>query len=395
VAGTREQAREDAREDAGDTAADEADAFAPWVIDADGHVVEPVEMWSTHLPGRFRSYAPWVLQLEDHFRFVCNDRIGFRIGGRNESLGAPGQTPHQEAAPVAALGGSDPRARLDDMAVDQIGTAALYPTWGLMIQGVSERGPALALCRAVNDWLAGYCAVDPVHLIGVGTLPMTDAADALDEARRCVEQLGFRAVWRRPEQPAGAPRPDDAAYEPLWSFLEEADAALAVHPGLSGVIPVDELRKRYDDDFASMHAVHFVTEQIMAITSYIGGGVLERHPRLRVAFLETGAVWALSYLHRLDEHVETFGFDRAGLSMKPSEYFRRQCFVSVEGMEPALGAMVEAFPESVVFASDYPHGDAVFPGSTGELLATTELGAPRVRAILRDNGRRLYALDEQ
>jgi predicted TIM-barrel fold metal-dependent hydrolase len=364
------------------------------VIDADGHVVEPVEMWSKHLPGRFRSYAPWVLQLEDHFRFVCNDRIGFRIPGRNESLGAPGQTPHQEGAPVAAKGGTDPRARLADMAVDRIGTAALYPTWGLMIQGVTERQPALALCRAINDWLAEYCAADTANLIGVGTLPMTDAGDALDEARRCVERLGFRGVWRRPEQLDGVPRPDDTVYEPLWSYLEEADVAVAVHPGLNGVVPVDELRKRYRDDYTPMHAVHFVAEQIMALTSFVAGGILERHPRLRVAFLETGAVWALSYLHRLDEHLETFGFDRAKLTMRPSEYFRRQCFVSVEEVEPALGVMAAAYPDSIVFASDYPHGDGIFPGSTRDLLETTELGAPVVHAILRDNARRLYALKE-
>ncbi len=367
-------------------------AAGAWVVDADGHVVEPTETWSRHLPGRFRSYAPWVLQLEDHFRFVCDDRMGFRIPGRNESLGAPGQTPHLEAAPVAARGGSDPDARLQDMAVDHIGTAALFPTWGLMIQAVSNDEAALALCRAINDWLAEYCERDPAHLIGVGTLPMTDAGDALQEARRCVDQLGFRGVWRRPEQLDGRPRPDDEVYEPLWSFLEEADVALAVHPGLSGVIPAPELRKRYRDDFAAMHAAHFVTEQIMALTSFVAGGILERHPRLRVAFLETGAVWALSYVHRLDEHLETFGFDRAHLSMKPSEYFRRQCFVSVEEVEPALAAMIDTFPESIVFASDYPHGDGIFPGSTKDLLETTELSPAAVRAVMRDNACRLYAL---
>ena len=58
-----------------------------------------------------------------------------------------------------------------------------------MIQGVTEREPALALCRALNDWLAEYCAHDPSRLIGVATLPMTNADDALAEARRCVEQL--------------------------------------------------------------------------------------------------------------------------------------------------------------------------------------------------------------
>ena len=75
----------------------------------------------------------------------------------------------------------------------------------------------------------------------------------------------------------------------------------------------------------------------MALTTFIAFGILERHPRLRVAFLETGAVWALPYLHRLDEHLEVFGFDRGALTMEPSDYFRRQCFVSVEEVEPGLG----------------------------------------------------------
>jgi predicted TIM-barrel fold metal-dependent hydrolase len=78
--------------------------------------------------------------------------------------------------------------------------------------------------------------------------------------------------------------------------------------------------------------------------------------------------------------------------MKPSDYFRRQCFVSVEEPEPALGVMLEAFPDSIVFASDYPHGDGTFPGSTRELLETTELTPNSVHSILRDNAERLYGL---
>ena len=101
----------------------------------------------------------------------------------------------------------------------------------------------------------------------------------------------------------------------------------------------------------------------------------------------------MSYLHRLDEHLELFGFDRGALRMDPSDYFRRQCFVSVEEVEPGLAAMVEAYPESVVFASDYPHADGTFPGSTADLLATDVIGEADVQRVLRDNARRLYGLD--
>jgi len=371
----------------------EPEGSTSWIVDADGHVVEPAQLWDEHLDPRFRSYAPFVLQGDDHFRFVCNDRIGFRIRGRNESLGAPGQTPHRASAPVAAAGGADPAARLRDMDVDHIGTAVLYPTWGLMIQGVSDPAPALALCRAVNDWLATYCAEDPTRLVGVGTLPMTDAADALAEARRCVERLGFRGVWRRPEHLDGLPHLQDPSYEPLWSYLEDADVPIAIHPGLNGVVPVDGLVARYGDYYSALHALHFPVEQMMALTTFVAFGILERHPRLRVALLESGATWALPYLHRLDEHLDTFGFDRGRLTMRPSEYFSRQCFVSVEQPEPALAQMLAAHPGSVVFASDYPHGDGTFPGSAAALCDTPELSTGAVRAILRGNARRLYRID--
>jgi predicted TIM-barrel fold metal-dependent hydrolase len=381
------------------TSTSRADAGSPVdvvtsVFDADGHIVEPDSLWQDHLPARFHSYAPRVIQFDDHFRYICNDRLGFRIAGRSESVGAPGQTPHREERPQLADGGSDPAARLLDMDVDHIGLAALYPTYGLMVQGVTEREPALALCRAINDWLAAYCDGDRSRLIGVGVLPQTDADDALAEARRCVEELGFRGVWRRPEHVAGTTHVQDPAYERLWAYLAEADVPLAVHPGLSGVIPVEPLTAIYGDYFSPIHAVHFAAEQMTALTTFVAYGILERHPTLRVAFLECGATWAQSYLHRLDEHLETFGFDRGGLTMAPSDYFRRQCYVSAEEVEPGLAGMLADYPDSVVFASDYPHGDGTFPGSTADLLTTTDLPPDGVRAVLRTNAFRLYGLED-
>ncbi len=366
---------------------------AAWVFDADGHVVEPDETWTRHLPARYRDYAPRVVQDGDHFYFECDGRRGFRIDGRSESVGAPGQTPHQSDSPIAARGGSEPGPRLDDMTLDGIAVAALYPTYGLMIQGVTEREPALALCRAVNDWVAEYCDHDRDRLLGIGTLPMTDAGDAFAEARRCVEQLGFRGVWRRPEHFGSLPHVYDEAYEPLWSYLEEANVAFGVHPGIAGLVPYEQLRSHYDDYFTPLHATHFILEHLLAITTFVAYGILERHPGLRVAFLESGAVWALGYLHRLDEHQELFGFERGRLTLAPSEYFRRQCFLSVEDAEPGLGGLLDVYPECVVFASDYPHADGTFPGSTRSLLDSEQLDDATRRRVLRDNARRLYGFD--
>ena len=100
-----------------------------------------------------------------------------------------------------------------------------------MIQGVTERAPALALCRAVNDWIADYCRRAPDRLLAIATLPMAECGDALAEARRCVERLGMRGVWRRPEHWTGIPRLHDPGHEPLFAYLAEAGVPLAIHPG--------------------------------------------------------------------------------------------------------------------------------------------------------------------
>ena len=363
------------------------------IVDADGHVVEPDAAFTEHLDPRFRSWAPRVVRYDDHFRYACGDRLGFRIFARPETVGAPGQTAIVTDQPVVARGAEDPAGRLLDLDVEGIATAVLYPTYGLMIQGVVEREPAVALCRAVNDWLASYCAHDPARLVGAGTLPMCHPDDALAEAQRCVGELGFRGVWRRPERMPGTPALHDPGYERLWSFLEEADVPIAVHPGMNGVVPNDYFGLRFDEDFTAMHATHFPVEQMMNVTDFVAFGILERHPRLRVAFLECGAGWVPYYLHRLDEHLEVFGYPHAGLTMKPSEQFRRQCFVSVEEAEPGLAGVLTSYPDSVVFASDYPHADGIFPGATKELLETDELDDGARQRVLRANAVRLYNLE--
>lgn len=367
---------------------------APWVIDADGHIVEPDACFRDFLPSKYSSYVPRVVQFDDHFRYVCGDRISFRIFARPETVGAPGQTAHVTDSPIVARGADDPAGRLLDMDVDGLARAALYPTYGLMIQGVTEREPGVALCRAINDWLASYCAHDPHRLVGIATLPMTHPDDALAEAQRCVEQHGFKGVWRRPERFEGIPALHDPGYDALWSFLEEADVPLGIHPGLNGVVPYSYFGDRFDADYTAMHAAHFPVEQIMNLTSLVAFGILERHPKLRVGLLESGAVWALHYLHRLDEHLEVFGYPNANLTMRPSDYFRRQCVVSVEEVEPGLEAMLAGYPDNVVFASDYPHADGTFPGATKELLDTDALTDAQRRAVLRDNAVRFYRLED-
>jgi uncharacterized protein len=341
-----------------------------WVVDGDGHVMEPFDIWDRFLPARFRPLAP---EFHDEWRELL----------------------------YAIPGGTDPSLRGRDMDLDGIERAFVYPSLGLGIQGVTEPEAALALCRAVNDWMAEYCRDTDGRAIGVGAIPSTTGADALAESQRCIEELGFRGVFRRPELYPGVLPIHDRSFDGLWEYLESANAPIIAHSGFNPFVPIPYFTDRFADSTVACHAALFPIEAMMALNSFILYGVLDRHPRLRVGLVESGAVWAHSYVHRLDEHAAKWpsllGVDvtpGVALRRKPSEYFADQCFVSVEEVEPGMVAMLDAYPNSVIFASDYPHPDATFPGSTSEILGSPLLTAEQVRAVCRSNALRLYGLTE-
>jgi len=130
----------------------------------------------------------------------------------------------------------------------------------------------------------------------------------------------------------------------------------------------------------------------MAFASLLEGGVLERHPRLRVGFLEAGCGWVPYWLWRLDERWENVAHEVAEtVTMRPSDYFRRQCWVSLEADEPYLGELIDFVgADRVVFASDYPHPDHM-PDLTDTLVALEDrLTSATLGRILDDNARALY-----
>ena len=132
-------------------------------------------------------------------------------------------------------------------------------------------------------------------------------------------------------------------------------------------------------------------EQMTAAASLILGGVLQRHPRLRVGFMEAGCGWVPYWLERMDEHAENYRFEVPHLKERPSAYFRRQCFVSFELDERAVPYVAETVgAETLVFASDFPHHDCFFPGAVEKIRRRTDLDAELVSAMLSDNPNRLY-----
>jgi predicted TIM-barrel fold metal-dependent hydrolase len=137
-------------------------------------------------------------------------------------------------------------------------------------------------------------------------------------------------------------------------------------------------------------------DMMETLTLLTCGGVLERFPRLRVILLEANGGWIVPWLERLDHHYEVFRFDVPWLKMKPSEYFRRQCWISFDPDESTI-AFTARSPlvgaDRIIWASDYPHPDAKIPGVVDELREATATLSDAERArILGLNAAELYGL---
>src|SRR5215211_2444538 len=189
-------------------------------------------------------------------------------------------------------------------------------------------GGSAAACRAYNDWIAGYCATDPSRLAGVGIAPLADVTLAVEAARYAAD-LDLPGVMVRPNHVYGRSL-GARDYDLFYEALEETGLVLAVHEGL-GVRGAPTIGRDVSETFAVRHAMSHPMEQMAAMASLVLEGALERHPGLRVAFLESGTGWLPYWLARLDGHAEWMhDTETAGLSLTPSEYFARQCMISTD-----------------------------------------------------------------
>ena len=283
---------------------------------------------------------------------------------------------------------------LDAMDVEGIDAAVIYPSRGLfaLTRPDMDTRLAAAMARAYNDWLYEFCQVDTGRLMAAGMISAFDIEDAVSEARRCVEELGFKGIFLRPNMVNGH-NWHDPCYEPLWSTLEELEVPLGFHEGGSPLLGA--VGQQFGANRMLQHVFSHPGGQMVAAVSMCGGGVLERHPNLRVAFLEGNCSWLPFLMWRLDEHWERWR-DVYGreLKMAPSEYFKRQCFASVEPDEtPAKYVIDYMGNDRLVFSTDFPHGDSRFPDSV-EYFLKLPISDEDKRKILWDNCANYYGLDK-
>ncbi len=375
------------------------------VADSDMHIIEPVDLWQRYIDPAFKLVAPvGMTQWRRDMRVMVKARVISRTWPRKGAAGTNlGWKKEQDV--LYALGeerGWDPESQVAAMDQEGVDAGVMYPSRGLFVLGMDSTvaiGPdglepplATAIAHAYNSWLSDFVRQNPRRLYGAGMVAVHDIEGAVAEARRCGQELGFKAIFLLPGT-VNRRAWHDPAYDPLWAECQRLDLAIGFHGGGRNFLTPDFGLEVFD----KMMMYHTFTHPLglmTAMVSFTGGGVLERFPRLRVAFLEGNCSWAPWLMHRLDEHYEWVGgAEAAELTRLPSEYLKSNCYLSVEADEAPAKYFIDRFgDDNLVFSTDYPHGDSKFPRSVRTFM---ELPIPDAskRKVLWDNCARLYKLD--
>lgn len=375
------------------------------VFDSDLHICEPCNLWQSYMDPELRKHAPVGAPTTGSF----SDMNLLHEGTFVNRHGSP-QEWDDEIAMDAAIRhqrvelyedyerrGWDGQVQLDAMDREGIDLAVLYPSRGLAANGKEYKDDrvANAVVRAYNDWLYDFCQADSKRLFGAAMVLPQDVNATVDEIRRAVSELGFKAIYIRPN-PVRGRNWHDPVYDPIWSVCEALGILVGFHEGLPCTLPyavAERFDGRHEDLWMTDHVVRHPAEMMYASLCMIAGGVLERFPELRVAFLEANCSWTPYFMWRMDEHFEAREkIARKKLSKLPSEYFRERCYVSIDADEETAADAIERLGDNIVFSTDFPHPDSAFPHATDTFLEQ-DFAEEAKRKILWDNPRRMYAFD--
>ena len=185
---------------------------------------------------------------------------------------------------------------------------------------------------------------------------------------------------------------DDPFFEPFFREANDLGAAVGVH-WITGCFDSPG-QERFKDPYFYIHMVGMPFNLMIGIMTLIGGGVMEKYPRIKFVFLEIGAAWLPYWMWRMDDHYSRSMHHPDGVPKKPSAYIRSEsCFVSCEPDEDGLAHTAGVIgTDRIVFASDYPHGDCDFPHSVTKFRRRTDISEETKEKILWENAARLYGI---
>jgi uncharacterized protein len=346
------------------------------LISGDNHIdltYCPPDLWANP-PAKWRLLAPRVEELEDgcHWFVEAQDKGMWNGVGPGFLKYAKGTLARIDLMkdlgfewdyrPGAKPRPTTPEMRIADLDRDGLDAEVIYGC--LMINEMIADGELRAWCdRMYNDWVADFAKrADPARVFPLAIVPNNDPQQAADEVRRCAK-MGLRGgdlAFKRMSLPLY-----HHGWDPLWQAAAECRFPISFHStGFKALRAPDspEMEKEYNLQYRLVRSSLFQLDTMEVLVSLLASGACERYPDFNFVLGESGVTWLPYVFDRLD----TEYFDRArglGFSMKPSDYFRRQGYVTYQQdqfLEPIVPLIGE---DNIIWGADYPHPDCLWPES--------------------------------
>lgn len=332
------------------------------IHDADAHIMELPGFLSDHLEAKYRG------RVGDDVLFPR--REGFHSHLKEAHNGAPfDESQIMLAKNWAALGSSTRQDR--PRSIDLLGFASqlMFTTALLNYSSVLEGGPdpdlTYAVARAHTRHMVEFCSVDR-RLLPTGYVPLVDFERTAKAAQEAIA-LGAKALMI-PSRCPDNHSPSHIGFDPLWAIAQEAGLPIVFHVGGGGKLledawfnnglpPVPDFHGG-DDNFRSIDYMAIAYPPMKALSALIVDRVLDRFPRLKFGVIEQGASWVPGWMRNMDSAHNAFYKNEERLqkmSLKPSEFVRRQVRVTPYPHEDAGWIIANAGDEVCLFSSDYPH----------------------------------------
>lgn len=367
-------------------------------IDADGHVLEPPDLWESYLEAKYQPRALRIKVDNDGFEYLeIDQKPSLRtVKGTLGILGAMGDKdlrprPDRRYKDNMPFGACDPKQRLSLLDQENLEASLLYPTIGLLWE-VEVKDPeiSLAYARAYNRWIADFCRNSNGRLVPIAQLTLLDPEGSATELERAVKD-GCKGAWVNPFNHKRVIH-GHKDHDVLFRKCVELDVPLAIHPTFTPHAAADGIFEWPMEGRAWGEAIWLRAIVQQALISFLSLGTLDRFPTLRLGILEAGSGWVGAMLDRLDAFSASMNL--AGKRPSATEYFRRQCFVSGDPDETTAPHTIDHVgPDCFMWATDYPHPDHPHTWVDDLTRYAEALPAAARAKVLGGNVKRIYKLD--
>jgi predicted TIM-barrel fold metal-dependent hydrolase len=376
------------------------------VISTDDHLQEAPDTWTSRMSAaKWGDKIPQIkpLDKEREAWFVYgepNKRLGIAIVHGALADRAKSVTRWEEVPPIAYV----PAERVKAMDRDGVDAHTLFGNIAGVAGGTFSNPRydeqfRLEAIRAFNDFqIEAYGRAFPGRFITLAIVPLWDVKAAVAEVER-TRKLGINGISFAFPQQFGYPHIADPHWDPLWRICQETGLSVNLHIGSGGSMgmgPTNDFAGHSEMRWLAEASTRAISANTQVMSTILFSGILERFPALKIVSSESGLGWVPYLLETADHQWERQKLWREGMSIKPSEYFHRQCYVNFWYEKVGIENRHHIGVDNIMWESDFPHPTCTWPNSQ-DFIERSFQGVPQEerRKMLVDNAIRVFNLSSE